>query len=84
LRKLIDKALNRGYVLLPLAAPHHRRDGLVCFRPSTGQEAKALSGGGRRNTGTYEKPRIPATISSRWPDRRERRKRIVGATSGIA
>jgi hypothetical protein len=31
----IDKALNRGYVLLPLAAPHHRRDGPVCSRPST-------------------------------------------------
>ena len=32
---LIDKALAvRGYVLLPLAAPHHRRDGLVFGRPS--------------------------------------------------
>jgi hypothetical protein len=31
---LIDKALNRGYVLLPLAAPHHRREGLVFGRPS--------------------------------------------------
>jgi len=43
LRNLIDKALNRGYVLLPLAAPHHRRDGLVCFRPCTGQAVLALS-----------------------------------------
>jgi len=43
LRTLIDKALNRGYVLLPLAAPHHRRDGLVCFRPWHGQATKALS-----------------------------------------
>ena len=33
---LIDKALDHwGYVLLPLAAPHHRRDGLVFGRPST-------------------------------------------------
>ena len=40
LRVLIDKALaNRGYVLLPLAAPHHRREGLVFGRPSTGQAA---------------------------------------------
>jgi hypothetical protein len=28
MRDLIDKALKRGYVLLPLAAPHHRRAGL--------------------------------------------------------
>src|SRR5205814_131007 len=34
----------RGYVLLPLAAPHHRRDGLVYGRPSTqGQGIAALS-----------------------------------------
>ena len=43
LRNLIDKALNRGYVLLPLAAPHHRWDGLVCLRPCTGQGVSALS-----------------------------------------
>jgi hypothetical protein len=30
---LIDKALNWGYVLSPLAAPHHRRDGLVFRGP---------------------------------------------------
>jgi hypothetical protein len=41
-RRSIDKALNRGYVLLPLAAPHHRRNGLVCFRPCTGQVVQAL------------------------------------------
>jgi hypothetical protein len=41
---LIDKALKWGYVLLPLAAPHHRRDGLVFGRPSTkGQAIVALS-----------------------------------------
>jgi hypothetical protein len=40
LRVLIDKALAvRGYVLLPLAAPHHRRDGLVFGRPSTKGQA---------------------------------------------
>jgi hypothetical protein len=39
---LIDKALAaRGYVLLPLAAPHHRRDGLVFGRPSTKGQAIA-------------------------------------------
>jgi hypothetical protein len=45
LRVLIDKALAvQGYVLLPLAAPHHRRDGLVFGRPSTkGQAIVALS-----------------------------------------
>ena len=41
---LIDKALNRGYVLSPLAAPHHRREGLVFHRPSNkGQAIEALS-----------------------------------------
>jgi hypothetical protein len=44
LRLLIDKALNQGYVLLPLAAPHHRRDGPVFGGPSTqGQALKAIS-----------------------------------------
>jgi hypothetical protein len=41
---LIDKALTRGYVLSPLAAPHHRRDGQVFHRPSIkGQAIEALS-----------------------------------------
>ena len=41
---LIDKALNWGYVLLPLAAPHHRREGLVFGWPSAqGQAIVALS-----------------------------------------
>ena len=31
----IDRPSTRGYVLLPLAAPHHRREGLVHERPST-------------------------------------------------
>jgi hypothetical protein len=48
LRFLIDKALNRGYVLLPLAAPHHRRDGLVFGKPSDkGKESRPSPGGGR-------------------------------------
>ena len=44
LRMPIDKALKWGYVLLPLPAPHHTRDGLVFGRPSnTGQAVVALS-----------------------------------------
>jgi hypothetical protein len=45
LRVLIDKARAvRGYVLSPLAAPHHRRDELVFGRPSTqGQTIVGLS-----------------------------------------
>jgi hypothetical protein len=49
---LIDEALaGWGYVLLPLAAPHHRRDGLVFGRPSTNGQAKSgpSPGGGRGN-----------------------------------
>ena len=50
MRVLIDKALNRGYVLLPLAAPHHRRDGLVFGGPSTkGKQSWPSPGGGRGN-----------------------------------
>jgi hypothetical protein len=54
---LIDKALAvRGYVLLPLAAPHHRRDGLVFGRPSTkGKQSWPSPGGGRgHNSMSYE------------------------------
>src|SRR5205814_10499079 len=56
LRNLIDKALNRGYVLLPLAAPHHRRDGRVYGKPSDkGKESRPSPGGGRGNHRmTYE------------------------------
>jgi hypothetical protein len=47
---LIDKALNRGYVLSPLAAPHHRRDGLVFHGPSDkSKQARPSPGGGRGN-----------------------------------
>jgi hypothetical protein len=48
LRVLIDKSLNRGYVLSPLAAPHHRREGLVFRRPSDkGKQSRPSPGGGR-------------------------------------
>jgi hypothetical protein len=48
LRVLIDKALYRGYVLSPLAAPHHRREGLVFRRPSNkGKQSRPSPGGGR-------------------------------------
>ena len=48
---LIDKALAvRGYVPWPLAAPHHRRDGLVFGRPSTqGKQSWPSPDGGRGN-----------------------------------
>jgi hypothetical protein len=50
LRTLIDKALNRGYVLLPLAAPHHRREGLVFRWPSDkGKQSRPSPDGGRGN-----------------------------------
>ena len=51
LRVLIDKALSRGYVLSPLAAPHHRREGLVFVGPPPGQAIKALS---RRRSRQHE------------------------------
>jgi hypothetical protein len=45
---LIDKALTRGYVLSPLAAPHHRRDGLVFRWPSDkGTQVRPSPDGGR-------------------------------------
>ena len=48
LRVLIDKALKSGYVLSPLAAPHHRREGLVLVRPSNkGKRNEPSPGGGR-------------------------------------
>jgi hypothetical protein len=61
LRVLIDKALTRGYVLLPLAAPHHRRDGLVFGGPSTkGKQSWPSPGGGRGNHSmSYERSRTP-------------------------
>ena len=48
LRTLIDKALKWGYVLLPLAAPHHRREGLVfCWPSDKGKQSWPSPGGGR-------------------------------------
>ena len=51
LRMPIDRPSKWGYVLLPLAAPHHRREGLVHERPSTTGAgiAKPSPGGGRGN-----------------------------------
>jgi hypothetical protein len=48
LRSLIDKALKWGYVLSPLAAPHHRREGLVFVWPSVKGKQKWPSPGGGR------------------------------------
>ena len=42
MRTLIDRP-SWGYVLLPLAAPHHRREGLVYWWPSMGLAGVALS-----------------------------------------
>ncbi len=57
---LIDKALNRGYVLSPLAAPHHRRDELVFVRPSDkGKQHRPSPGGGRgHHRLAYEQNRL--------------------------
>ena len=56
---LIDKALKRGFVLSPLAAPHHRRDGLVFGWPSDkGKQQRPSPGGARGNLSlTYEQQR---------------------------
>src|ERR1700758_4945836 len=35
----------RGYVLLPLAAPHHRREGRSCKGPRPGQHQRPSPGG---------------------------------------
>ena len=82
LRVLIDKALTRGYVLSPLAAPHHRRDGLVFDWPSAkGKRSRPSPGGGRgdpsmpyerSSAGAYPSPAAPPpncakrTIRSWW------------------
>jgi hypothetical protein len=67
---LIDKALTRGYVLSPLAAPHHRRDGLVFRWPSAqGKQVRPSPDGGRgHHRLIYEQVTSvgrPATRSSR-------------------
>jgi hypothetical protein len=66
LRVLIDKALKRGYVLSPLAAPHHRRDGLVFVGPSAqGQAEVALSRRrSRPHRMSYERERPPIALRS--------------------
>ena len=85
----IDKALNRGYVLSPLAAPHHRRERLILGWPA--DKDKAVHGpspdGGRSNNqddlwaatrapAHYAYPRGQSRSSGTAPgapDRRDRR-----------
>jgi hypothetical protein len=70
LRVLIDKALTRGYVLSPLAAPHHRRDGLVLVRPSAKGKQKWPSpdgGRGHHSLAYEQKSRLLAYGSQHEP-----------------
>jgi len=84
LRILIDKALNRGYVLLPLAAPHHRWDGLVYGKPSAkGKESRPCSSGGRGSTRmSYEESSAPRPSRSRKQS--SRGARFLSALRGSA
>jgi hypothetical protein len=68
---LIDKALNRGYVLSPLAAPHHRRDGLVFPGPSDkGKRSWPSPDGGRgKRSLTYERSSTRCAVSAQGMDR---------------
>jgi hypothetical protein len=62
---LIDKALNRGYVLSPLAAPHHRREGLVFRWPSNkGKQSSALSR--RRSRQQQDEAPMSSPSLRRW------------------
>jgi hypothetical protein len=71
---LIDKALNRGYVLSPLAAPHHRRDGLVFHGPSDqGKRSRPSPGGGRGNPKLALSAIVPETADRITLDRRSLR-----------
>jgi len=63
LRVLIDKALTRGYVLSPLAAPHHRRDGLVSVWPSAKGKRKWPSPGGGQGHRSLAYERKSAVIA---------------------
>src|SRR6201999_3560114 len=60
LRVLIDKALHQGgYVLSPLAAPHHRREGLVYRWPSDqGSPQRPSPGGGRGHPSLTYQPQL--------------------------
>ena len=63
---LIDKALHTGgYVLSPLAAPHHRREGLVSVRPSDKGKQKWPSPDGGRGPSTLAYEQKRSTID--WP-----------------
>jgi hypothetical protein len=76
---LIDKALDRGYILSLLAANHHRRDGLIFHWPSDeGEQARPSPGGGRDN------PSLPCERASRYPrplhqSQRQRRRPLLRA-----
>ena len=68
----IDRPSTRGYVLLPLAAPHHRREGLVFCGPSdkgkqyTGPPPAAVEATTRM---TYEQSRRARPAQARiWGD----------------
>jgi hypothetical protein len=76
---LIDKALNRGYVLSPLTAPHHRRDGLVFRGPSDkGKQSRPSPGGGRGNPSlTYEQSFAKGPVSAHWGSPARRRPRLA-------
>ena len=64
----IDKALNRGYVLSALAAPHHRREGLVlCWPSDKGKAVHGPSPGGCR--GNNQDDLWAATSPRQWPAR---------------
>ena len=64
MRNLIDKALTGATSCCRLSAPHHRRDGLVCFGPWHGQEALALSRAAveAKTRMTYEKRRSGSRV----------------------
>jgi hypothetical protein len=68
LRTLVDRP-SWGYVLLPLAAPHHRREGLVYFWPSAGLASKALSRRRSRPTTTtmMTYKRLLTSVRGPWP-----------------
>jgi hypothetical protein len=52
LRTLIDGPSTRGYVLLPLAAAHHRPRDWSAFGPAPGEQSWPSPGGGRGNNRT--------------------------------
>ena len=73
MRMPIDRPSKWGYVLLPLAAPHHRREGLVHERPSTqgAGNAKPSPGGGRGNN--QPRMKLLCQVAAAWAPRPMRR-----------